>query len=381
MTAPLDVVVLGLGAVGAAALHAAAAMGARAVGFERHGRAHDQGSHHGHTRVFRHAYFEHPSYVPLLLESTAAVEQLSADTGAALLHRCGVLLAGPPGSVLVGRSAESAARYGLPVESLDAAALKARFPAFAVGPGTQGLFEPQGGFLRPEAIIRAHLARAEALGAEVRTGAAAEGFWEDDDAVTVRLAGGAVVRARSVVVAAGAWTATLVPDLAPLLRVTREVQGWLVPDRPADAQPDRLPCWLVDRPGDRALYGIPIDPLRPGAPLAKVAVHGGGGAFDLLTGDRTVDPAEREALGVAAAATLPGLPGVLCEAKVCLYTNTPDEDFILDRAPGCRRVWVAAGLSGHGFKLAPSLGRALADLALTGRTDRPVGFLSLDRLR
>ncbi len=379
MTAPYDVAVLGLGAVGAAALRAAAAAGARAVGLERHGRAHDQGSHHGHTRVFRHAYFEHPDYVPLLLESTAAVERLSEATGAALLHRCGVLIVGPAGSVLVERSAESAARFGLPVEHLDVGGLSARFPAFATDPQSVGLFEPGGGFLRPEAIIRAHLAQAEAMGARVCVGVDVAGWDEDDAGITVRLTEGGVVRARALVVAAGAWTGALVPALAPLLRVTREVQSWMVPDHPTEALPDRLPCWLVDRPGARALYGVPVDPLRPGPPLAKVAVHGGGAPFDPSSGDRAVHPAELRALGEAASRVLRGLPGAVREAKVCLYTNTPDEDFIVDRAPGARRVWVAAGLSGHGFKLAPALGGALVELALTGRTERPVGFLSLDR--
>jgi sarcosine oxidase len=373
-----DVVVLGLGAVGSATLHALAARGVRAIGVERYGRAHEWGSHHGHTRVFRHAYFEHPDYVPMLLDSTARVYRLQEAVGEALQERCGVLVVGEPGSVLVEQSGASAARFGVPVEWLDSASLTRRFPQFAVGPETRGLFEPDGGFLRPEAIIRAQLKRAEALGAQVRTDTTVLGWDEDEHGVRVRVDGGDL-RAAGLVVAAGAWTTALVPSLAPLLRVSREMQGWLQPSQPALAQPDRLPCWLVDRVGQRALYGIPVDPLRPGPPLAKVAVHGGGKPVDVADVDRVVGDSELAALQQAAGETLPGLPGRVEGAKVCLYTNTPDEDFILDRVPGSRRAWVAAGMSGHGFKLAPALGAALADLVTAGRTDQPVGFLGLSR--
>ncbi len=373
-----DVVVVGAGAVGAQAIHQLACRGARVLGVDPRPLGHDRGSSHGHTRVFRHAYFEHPDYVPLLRPSTAAFRALEAASGAALVEACGVLLVGGPDSVLVRASAEAAARYGVPVEALDAGALRRRYPQFAVRDGDIGLLEPGGGFVRPEASIAAAVAQAEAAGAAVRFGEAVRRLDEEDGGVVVHLDSGPV-RARAVVVAAGAWTSRLVPALAPLLHVTRQVQGWLEPDDAEAAQVGRLPCWLVDRGADRALYGIPVDPLAGGPPRAKVAVHGTATVVDPETVDRTILPRERAARRAAARASVPGLDGPVADARVCLYTVTPDEHFVLDRVPGTRRTFVAAGLSGHGFKLSPALGRALADLALDGRTELPVGFLGLAR--
>jgi sarcosine oxidase len=291
-----------------------------------------------------------------------------------------VLLLGPPGSSVVGDSAAAAERWAVPVERLDAAGLRARFPTFAVGPDDVGLWEPGGGFLRPEASVRAALTDAEAHGAAVRTGAAVLGIEEHTGGVRVHLEG-ETLEAGALVVTAGAWTARLLPELAGVLCVTRQVQAWVRPDDPAVAAPGRLPCWLIDRGAAPPLYGIPVDPRAPGPPLAKVAVHGSDRVVAPDHLSRDVTGAERDALAALAARHLPGLRGPLLAARTCMYTQTPDEHFIVDRAPGMRRTVVVAGLSGHGFKLCPALGRAAAELAATGRTDLPVGFLGLERLR
>ena len=375
-----DVIVIGLGAVGSQALRVLARRGHRVLGLERFGRAHDRGSSHGHTRVTRHAYFEHPDYVPLLRVSTDAFRALEGATGTALLEACGVLLLGPPGSPVVEASAEAAARWGVAVEELGAGQLRERFPAFAVDEHDVGLWEPGGGFVRPEASILAALQDAEAHGARVRTGCTVFGIEESRGGVEVSI-DGAVLRAGAVVVAAGAWTARLLPELSGVLRVTRQVQAWIRPDDPASAAPDTLPCWLIDRGPEPPLYGIPVDPLRPGPPLAKVAVHGSSRTVEPDHLHRSVGADERVGLAWLAERFVPGLSGRLVSARTCLYTQTPDEHFIIDRAPGSRRVVLAAGLSGHGFKLSPALGQAVAELAVDGRTDLPVGFLGLARLR
>lgn len=375
-----DAIVLGLGGVGSQALRGLARRGARVVGLERFGRAHDRGSSHGATRVTRHAYFEHPDYVPLLRAATAGFEELEAATGAALLERCGVALLGPPGSVVVRASAAAAERWGVPVERLDAAAFRRRFPQFSVSDGDEGLWEPGGGFVRPEDSIRAALADAEAHGAAVRTGAAVLSIDEDADEVRVHL-DGETLRARALLVAAGAWTGRLLPTLRPLLRVTRQVQGWIRPDAPASAAADSLPCWLIDRGSAPPLYGVPVDPLAPGPPLAKVAVHGSSWEVSPDRLVRAVGADERGGLRALATRLVPGLRGALLAARTCMYTQTPDEHFVLDRLPGRPRTVVVAGLSGHGFKLTPALGRAAAELCLDGRTDLPIGFLGLARFR
>lgn len=370
-----DVLVVGLGAVGSAALHHVVSRGATAIGIEQFGRGHTHGSHHGHTRVYRHAYFEHPDYVPLLLESTAMVRALEAATGTPLLDECGCLVWGASDSTVVHQSAASADRYGIATERLDTAQLRERYPWFRVPDGSVGLLEPGAGFIRSVAAIRAHLERAEALGATVHTDCRVDGWDEDGAGIRVQTGVGPL-RARALVLAVGAWTAHVVPTLAPLLTVTRQVQGWV--NHP-QATPERLPCWLVDRPGHPPLYGIPTDPLGPRGVGSKIAVHGSSQVVSADGPRMPVTQAEAEALGTARDATIPGLTGSVDPVRSCLYTVTPDEHFLLGAVPHQRRVWLAAGLSGHGFKLAPALGAALADFALTGASTRPVGFLSPER--
>jgi len=377
--ADADVIVLGLGGVGAATVHALAARGARVLGFDRFGRGHDRGSSHGGTRITRHATFEHPDYVPLLRVATAGFEALEAETGVPLLERCGVLLVGEQDSPVLRGSLAAARQHGVPVEPLDAATMQARYPQLAIAPTHHGLLEPEAGFVRPEAAVRAFLAAAEDHGARLFPDSPVEA-WEDGEGGVVVEAAGRRWSADALVIALGAWTGATVPALAPLLRVTRQVQAWIVADDPALARLQALPCWLVDRgAGLPHLYGIPADPLLPGPPMVKLAVHGSERDTDPNLLERRIGKAERAALARLAATWLPGLPGPLLRVLACMYTSTPDGHLILDRVPGAPHSWVVAGLSGHGFKLTPVLGVAAADLALTGRTELPVGFLGLSR--
>jgi len=377
-----DLIVIGAGAVGSAALRAASEAGARVLAIEQYTPANRRGSSHGHSRIFRHAYFEHPDYVPLLRHSTARFESLERESGASLLHRCGMLVMGPRDSELVRGSLDSARRWELDVEGLDAAALRSRFPWFAVPDDTSGAFEQDAGIVRPEATVRASIRFASTRGAELRTTSRARGVAEDLTGVTVETDDGNE-RASAAIIAAGPWTSLLLPELAPLLTVTRQVQAWLAPSEGTDAS--GMPCWLFDRgPQQRAIYGLAPDPLPPGAmpdALApsrypKVAFHGSTDAVDPDVGAPPVGEDDVERLRVAYGAVAPALAGPLAAAATCLYTMSPDGHFLVGTRYGCRRTHFAAGLSGHGFKLAPALGDALCDLALRGCTELPVGFLS-----
>ena len=379
MATEWDTLVIGLGAVGAQALWQLARRGARVLGVDARPLGHDEGSSHGRTRAYRHAYFEHPDYVPLLRPATAEFRALEEASGARLLEPCGVLLAGDSDSVLVGASAEAAQRFGVEAEQLDAQQLRARYPQLAVGDATIGLFEPDAGFVRCEEAIRVALEQAEACGASIVRGARVVGLEEGASSVTVTL-GTRVERARSVVVAAGAWTSGLLPSLAPHLRVTRQVQAWVAPSDAQAAEAERLPCWLLDRGAERALYGVPIDPLASDERWAKVAVHGSDVLADPDRVERRVHAEDLREIEEGVARGMPGLAGRVAHASVCRYTMTPDEHFLVDAAPGHRRVFFAAGLSGHGFKLSPALGVSLAELALTGASSLPIGFLGLSRL-
>jgi sarcosine oxidase len=378
-----DLIVIGAGAVGSAALRAAAEAGARVLGLEQHEPAHAGGSSHGHTRIFRHAYFEHADYVPLLRHSTARFESLERESGTPLLHRCGMLLLGTAGSELVDASLAAAARWGLPVEALDEPALAARFPLFNRSRGACAAFEADAGLLRPEQAVHAALRVAIARGVELRSGTRVTGLDEDRTGVTVHLMGDSL-RGDAVIVAAGAWSAGLLPELAPLLRVTRQVQGWFEPL--AQDGIAGLPCWLYDRgPGERAIYGLAPDPLADAVsnPLSrhpKAGLHGSTELVDPDRGARAVDAEDVHALRTVLGRVAPLLAGRAVHASTCLYTMSPDGHALLGTRRGSRRIHYAAGLSGHGFKLSPAFGDALVARALQTRSALPMDFLDPDRI-
>lgn len=377
-----DLIVIGAGAVGSAALRAAGEAGARVLCLEQFEPANTRGSSHGHSRIFRHAYFEHPDYVPLLRHSTARLEALERETGSALLHRCGMLAAGPRDCAIVRGTLDSAQRWGLAVEALEYDALAARFPCFSFPRGTQAAFESNAGLLRPEATVNAAVRAAVERGAELRLGVRVRSVVEDASGVTVGTDDG-VERAAAVIVAAGPWTAHLLPELAQLLSVTRQVQAWLAPQAGVDAK--AMPCWIYDRgPQRRAIYGLAPDPHAadeaPGASAParrpKIGLHGSSEIVDPDAGAAPVTRDDVERLLDACREVAPALAGEVAATATCLYTMSPDENFLVGTRAGSRRTHFAAGLSGHGFKLSPALGDALVELALRGRTDLPVGFLS-----
>ena len=373
-----ETIVIGLGGVGAFALRALARMGVEALGLERFAPGHDRGSSHGGTRVFRHAYFEHADYVPLLRYSSAEFGRLERELGRALLQRCGCLLLGPAGSAVIDGAAAAAAQHGLPVEGLDAAMLDRRYPLFTLPTGWVGLYEADAGFVRPEAAIQAALDEALDRGARLRVGLRVTGWHETAQGVEVESSAGRL-HCERLILAAGAWTGELLPTLRSRLRVTRQIQSWIEPVDPAPIDCARLPAWVLAREDGPALYGIPSDPLAPGRPCMKLGLHGRDEPTQPDRVERSVGPDDLAELEAQRLRWLPKLVGPIREAKVCLYTSSPDAQLIVDRLPGSRRVVLAAGLSGHGFKLCPALGQTLAELSVKGRSQLPAAFLSLSR--
>jgi len=380
-----DIIVVGAGAVGSAALRAASEAGARVLGIEQFAPAHARGSSHGHSRIFRHAYFEHPDYVPLLRHSTARFESLERQSGAPLLNRCGMLVAGRDDSAIVRATLAAAQQWALPLDSLDARALRDRFPLFSFTEDAIGAFEANAGIVRPEATVHASIRVALARGAELRTATRVRCVIEDATGVAVETDQGSE-RAAALIIATGAWTSRLIPEFAPLLQVTRQVQAWIAPVAGLDALP--MPCWLFDRgPGQPAIYGLAPDPAAPagadGSPspshCPKVAFHGSDVVVDPDLGATPIAKIDVDRLLEGYRSIAPRLAGAPVAAVTCLYTMSPDGHFLVGTRRGLRRTHFAAGLSGHGFKLAPALGDALVDLALQGRTERPIGFLSAAR--
>jgi sarcosine oxidase len=372
--AHFDVVICGLGATGSAALHHLARRGARVLGLDRYPPGHDRGSSHGGTRIIRLGYFEHPSYVPLLHRAYALWRELETTSGQELLTITGIAEIGPPDGVLVPGTLASARHHSLRHEILAANELMQRYPAFRLPPDYVAVLQPDGGFLEVEPAIAAQLALAAAAGAQIRRRKTVRAIELQPGSVRV-VTDHAVVEAGAAIVAAGPWTGSLLPSLP--LRVTRQVMAWFEPQDASLVAAGRFPVFMLEsRHGVH--YGIP--PHR--AAGIKVAKHHHRDQSAEPDGcDRTVSAEDGALIRAALADHLPAANGRLIAAKTCLYTMTPDGNFIIDRMPGATNIIVASPCSGHGFKFAPVIGEILADLATTGATRHDISRFRLDRFR
>jgi sarcosine oxidase len=367
--ATYDAIVVGLGAHGSAAAASLARRGLRVLGIERGQPGHEDGSSGGRSRIIRLAYFEDPAYVPLALESWNEWLALEAETGASILQVTGGLYAGAAGSEVFDGSVRSAREHGLPHEVLDADAIRRRWPVFRIGDATAGLFEERAGFLRPERAILALLEVARRRGAALHFGERAVD-WRPSAGGGVEVeTDRAVHHAERLVLAAGAWMPALVPDLALPLRVERVPVAWFEPRGPLEpVSVGRLPVWILEADEDGTFYGFPHE---AGVGL-KVARHHSGDYVDPESVERSIRPADVERIRAFCRRHFPSADGALSHSIACLYTNTPDLAFVLDTHPATSGVAYASACSGHGFKFAPVIGEILADLALTGRSTRPI---------
>jgi sarcosine oxidase len=372
--ASFDVVICGLGAMGSAALYQLARRRRRVLGLERFAPGHDRGSSHGATRIIRLAYWEHPSYVPLLRRAYELWRELEGAAGQKFLHLTGVAEIGPPDGVLVRGTLAAARLHGLAHEVLAAPDAMRRFPAFRLPRDFVAVVQPDGGMLAAEPSIHAMLALAQAAGAVLRTGETVRAIEPRAGGVRV-VTDRAVHEAGSAIVAAGPWIGSLLSDFSASLRVTRQVTAWFAPHEPALFAPGRFPVFLIEsRHGIH--YGLP--PFG-GAGIKVAKHHHRDEHVDPDAHDRTVSADDEALIRAALADHLPAANGQLLDAKTCLYTMTPDGDFLIDRLPGAPQVIVASPCSGHGFKFAPVVGEILADLATVSATRHDVARFSLKR--
>jgi len=354
-----DVGIVGLGAMGSMTALELARRGKSVIGFDRFRPPHPFGSSTGRSRIIREAYFEHPQYVPLVQRAYAKWAELERDGRVELFTPTGGLMIGPAEGILVTGARRSAELHGLPFEMLSASEVRRRFPVFLTTPRDVGLYEPRAGVLRPEAAIETALSLAAMAGAELRYEEPVLQWRSEAEVISVQTAVG-VYRVRRLVLAGGAWMAGALPGSPLGLTVARQTLFWFdaVGDRSLVAA-GRMPVFIWEwKPGEM-FYGFPDQ----GAGV-KVAIHHQGMPADPDTVHRTAAPEEAERLRGVMSGLTPAFNGPLLESAVCLYTNTSDGDFLIDRSPADGRVILASPCSGHGFKFAPALGEVLADLAL-----------------
>jgi len=365
-----DVIVVGLGADGSAAAAELARRGERVVGIEAFPRGHTLGSSGGLTRVIRLAYYEHADYVPLLRRAWERWRELEREQGVTLLQQVGGLCIGPRGGRLVVGSQRSAVQHNLDHELLSPDALRARWPVFELDPDWWAVAEPNAGYLFPERCIEAHVAVAERSRATLRFDTRVTSIARRGAGVRVQ-AGGESFDAERVVVTAGAWNDRLLPQLAGLLHVDRVPLFWFEPIASKD-ELARLPVYIVDGGRERGWYGFPYleDQGLKAAPL------GTGIPCDPDTVDRTTTDADAAPIISALCRYLPSAAGELRSSKVCMYTVSPDEHFVIGSDGP---IAYASACSGHGFKFSSVMGEILADLATTGRSRHDIQFLSRAR--
>lgn len=337
--------------------------GLRVLGLDRFAPPHDLGSSHGRARLIREAYYEDPLYVPLVRRAYALWRELEHEVAAPVLHRAGALMIGAAQSELVTGTLESALRHGVEHEVLDARQLHQRFPVLMPLDDMVGVFEPGASLLVAERVVGLQVELASRAGATLAFGETVASWEGTPDGVELRTDRG-THHARQVVCCAGAWTAQLIPGLAPFLEVERQVQEWWEPARHEDAvKIGHMPVTLWELANGSVFYTMPD--MGHGM---KVGWHHGGAVVHPDRVDRNVSQEEHASVSDLLRRFAPWGKGERLGHQVCLYTNTPDRHFIVDRLPGDPRMLVVSACSGHGFKFASVLGEVVADLMANGRS-------------
>ena len=369
-----DAIVIGLGGMGSAALYQLAQRGKRVLGIEQFGIAHDKGSSHGVTRIIRLAYHEHPSYVPLMRRAYELWRDLEASAGEQILHITGSIDAGPPGSAYFAGSLQSCEEHDLTHEVLTSTELTGRFPGYRLPSETMAVFQHEGGFLLPERCISLFVEQAQELGAEVRTNERTVEWHPTAGGVRVRTERGEY-EAETLVVSAGAWVSKLLPVLGDSAVPERQALAWFETHRPEFFTPEAFPVFniMVD---EGNFYGFPEFGI-PGFKLGRY--HHLEEIVDPDEIDRNANAQDEALLRDFTEKYFPDAAGATSSMKVCMFTNSPDEHFIIDRLPGSPQVVVAAGFSGHGFKFSSVVGEILADLAVDGATRHDIGMFKVSR--
>ena len=384
-----ETIVLGLGAMGSAALCQLARKGNAVLGIDQHSPPHALGSTHGDTRITRLAIGEGEHYTPLVLRSHELWRELEARTGATLLSTRGGLILSSSAKTskshvdnFFANTVSAARKYGIAHELLDAREIRRRFPQFKVRDDEHGYLERDAGFLRPEECVRAQLALAQAQGAEIHAGERVLGFDPSGSEVAVQTDRDAYA-ADVLIVTAGPWLPGLLgPKLARWFEIYRQVLYWFALDGAASPflSPD-CPVFIWElQAKTQGIYGFPaIDGPQGGV---KVATEEYRGTTTPDAVDRVVTDEETKAVyATYIAPHVSGVTGKCLRTAVCLYTVTPDFGFVVDAHPQSERVIIASPCSGHGFKQSPAIGEALAELAVEGATRHDLSAFSLARLR
>jgi sarcosine oxidase len=379
-----DVIVIGVGSMGSSACYFLAQRGYSVLGLEQFSISHEYGSHAGQSRIIRKAYFEDPGYVPLLNRAYENWKTLEEETGNRIYYRTGLVYFGDRGSLLMQGVKQSAALYDIPLENLAPSLATKWFPPFKVPGDFEILFEYDAGFVTPEKGIQLYAKQAIKNGAEIHTTEKVVKWNKEDDHIEV-ISDKNKYYCKKLIITAGAWAGKMIPGMNHKIRITRQFVAWIKTRNPSEFAFGNFPCWMIAddiKPG--AYYGFPILPAdKFGEPAGlKLAHHYPGDITEPNHVNRQKTEKDEENVKYALNKYLPGAFDSFLSSKICLYANTPDENFVIDKLPRYENhVTIACGFSGHGFKFASVVGEILADLAIEGKTKEPIEFLNAKRLQ
>jgi sarcosine oxidase len=374
-----DVIVTGVGSMGSSACYYLAKRGYRVLGLEQFDITHERGSHAGQSRIIRKAYFEHPDYVPLLQGAYKNWQELESETGEQLYFPTGLVYFGNRDNEMMKGIKSSAKQFNIPLEN---PTIKKRFYQFDIPGDFETLFEPEAGFVTPEKAIKLYIEQAISKGAEIHTREKVIEWTKDSNSIIVTTNKN-TYHCNKLIISAGAWSGKILPDFEQTIKVTRQSIAWIKPKKWDDFLLNNFPCWMIadnEMPG--CYYGFPVLPIEKfGEPYGlKIAYHYPGTLTDPDNLNNQPTEKDLDNLLYAMEKYFPGVFESFIITKSCLYSNTPDENFIIDKLPGFEeQVTIACGFSGHGFKFVPVVGEILADISIKGKTKCSIDFLSLKR--
>jgi sarcosine oxidase len=381
-----DTVVVGLGAMGSAAIYQLAKRGNRVLGIDQYAPPHINGSSHGETRITRQAIGEGEAYTPLALRSHEIWRDLEARTGQSLLTVTGGLIISPAvGRNIVHGKADflqqtidSANKYQIAHELLNGQQIRERFPQFLTKDDDHGYFEIGAGFLRPERCVKVQLDLAEAQGAEIRTSEKVHLVIKDGDGVRI-VTDDAEYFADKAIIAAGPWiNEFLGPAYQGVFKVFRQTLFWFAVNRGEEFSPERFPIFIWDLGKGNDMYGFPS--VDNGMSI-KIATEKYTDPTTPEFVDRIVTPDEaNDMYSLRVGPYIGGVTSNCVDSITCLYTVTPDSNFVIDSLPDTPQIIAASPCSGHGFKHSAAIGEILAQLVVDGKSSLDISSFSISRM-
>lgn len=369
-----DVIVIGVGGMGSATVYQLAQRGLKVLGIDQYSIPNKMGSSHGITRIIRLAYYQNPAYVPLVRRAYTLWQELQNQTGEQVLYVTGSIDAGYPQSKIVEGSRKSCGLHNLPYEIMTSSEVTARFPGYHLPSNTLAVLQPDGGFLLAESSISSLVSLAQVHGAHIHEHEQVISWMSSGDGVKVTTDRATYFAAR-LVITAGPWFSKLVQGFSQVVTPERQVIAWFQPYQPELFTPNRFPVFnlMLD---EGHYYGIPIFGSS-GFKFGRSHHLSEKVAPDSM--ERECSPKDEQVIRKYAESFFPEGSGQTISLATCIYTNTTDENFIIDTCPDFPQVFLAAGFSGHGFKFCPVIGEILADLVESGRTTHEIEMFGLKR--